>query len=726
VKVLDFGLAKAFEPDGSSSAAAASVNSPTLTLEATRAGMLLGTAAYMSPEQARGKTVDKRTDIWAFGVVLYEMLTGRMMFEGETLSDTLAGVLRAPFDWSALPADTPSTVRHLLERCLERDPKRRLRDIGDAWTEVEAPAIAALPPARRAWLPWTAAAIVAAGGIAWGLLRVPAIPSEPVTRWTYTQSNIFMGLSLTPDGTRLAYYELVNSVPRLMLRNLDQPESKPIPGGESALAPFLSPDGQWVAFVQLANSSLVGLKKFPISGGTPISIADNLERTGVAWLGDDVVFSLGKALVRTSASGAKIETLTNPDISKGERSHGWPSILPGKQALLFSIVTVAGSQIAVFDLKSRQYRILLQDGAVPRYVPTGHLVFYRNGMLLAAPFDVDSLKVTGTEVPVVENVAPYGAGGADYAIANTGLLAYMQGASFGGGTVLKWADRKGAMQSITDIQLWGTGRLSPDGKRIANEIAAGRQGDIWSVELERNTKTRLTFGGVNSYPVWTPDGKWITYDSEVQGKHALSRVAADGSGKPEVLLPLDSFATPHSWSPDGKTLVYSQVGADKVEHLWSVTLQPDHAAPKPVQLHDTPTAELDGQISPDGHWLAYESVETGSSEIYVQAFPGLGAKTRISTQGGSTPRWSRDGAELIYRTPEMVQDVLAVPIQRGDTLRVGTPQSLFRCLCGTTFDIGPDGKRFLTEQNDKALAGSKMVAVVNWFDELRRRVPVKR
>jgi serine/threonine-protein kinase len=731
VKVLDFGLAKALDSEAASGSGSDPVNSPTLTIEATTAGMLLGTAAYMSPEQARGKSVDKRADIWAFGVVLYEMLTGRTMFEGETLSDTLAGVLRAPFDWNALPPGTPPALRRLLERCLERDPRRRLRDIGDAWIEVDAPApetpSSAAPPrpaSRLRWLPWVAAAVIGGAGIAWGLLRKVDTAPTPVVRWSYSQEKPFLGLALSRDGSRMNFTEITDNTPHLALRNMDQQEVKPVSGGEGALGVF-SPDGQWIAYFQGANDPKI--KKMPIGGGTAITLCDSPSPFGIDWIGDDsIVFSGGKGLMRVSASGGTPETLTTLDSKKNEIAHRWPSVLPGGQAVLFSIANGGTPQVAVLDLKSRRYNVLVQDGSSPRYVATGHLVFYRSGTLFTAPFDAKALKLTGSEAPVVENVSNLIEDAADYSISDSGMLVYMEGAGVGGRTILKWVDRKGVAQPIGDAQLWGTGRLSPDGKHIANGIYVGKLEDIWVVELERNTKTRLTFGGINSFPIWAPDGKWITFSFERDGKHGISRVAADGSGKPEVLLETEFASTPHSWSPDGKTLIYSHQGSDKKRHLWSVMAQPGQGAAKPVQLHDMPFFEQDGQISPDSRWLAYESMESGSREVYVQPFPGLGAKVRISTQGGYAPRWSRDGKELFYRTTQAASDLMAVDVKSSTEFRAGIPLALFKSLTGSTWDVSPDGKRFLMEQGEGVQSGRKLVGVVNWFDELRRRVPIKR
>jgi len=734
VKVLDFGLAKAFDPETASGSNPNLTNSPTLTLESTRAGVILGTAAYMSPEQARGKPVDKRADIWAFGVVFFEMLTGRTTFEGETVSDTLAGVLRAEIDWKLLPAATPPAVRRLLERCLERDPRRRLRDIGDAWIEVDAAAAAAPPPAPAAPsttarpVPWIAAGVAALAGlagVAWGLLHKPTPPTLPVVRWSYSQTKPFIALSLSRDGSRLAFMEITGSAYSLSLRMMDQFEAKPIAGTDASFLPTFSPDGQWIAFV--SGLSDFKLKKIPVTGGTAITLCDAPgEPLGIAW-GEDgnIVFSSAKGLMRVSSSGGTPEPLTTLDPKKGEVAHRWPNILPGSQSVVFSIQGAQSSQVAVLDLKKHATRVLVQNGSNPRYVPTGHLIYYRSGTLFATPFSAARLEITGPEAPVVEHVSSITADGADYSISDNGLLVYVAGSSIGGGgkTVLNWADRKGVTQAISDPSEWGTGRLSPDASHVANSIRTGSTEDIWTYDLVRRTPTRLTFEGTNAYPIWSPDGRWIAFSGSLGAKHGIYRVAADASAKPELLLETESNATPSSWSPDSKTLVYSQAGPGKKTHLWSVAIP----AGKPVQLHDSAFTEQNGEVSPDGRWLAYASMDSGAEEVYVQPFPGPGAKTRISTQGGQTPRWSHNGKEIFYWTYGTDRQLMAVEVQPGPAFRAGIPQPLFKLAAGTTWDVAADGKRFLVETPLASTAGGqRMEAVVNWFDELTRRIPAKK
>jgi serine/threonine-protein kinase len=728
VKVLDFGLAKAMDKEASSGAPPA--NSPTLTLESTTAGMIMGTAAYMSPEQARGKPVDKRADIWAFGVVFLEMLTGRSPFEGETVSDTLAGVLRADIDLKTLPANTPPAIRRLIEHCLQKDPKRRLRDIGDAWIEIDSPVdtavpVAAVPPAKTSRMPWIAcgaAVLVAIAAIAWALMHKPAVSPQPVVRWSYAPDRILVGLSLSHDGSRLVYMEVAQT-PTLAMRMMDQLEPKPIPDTFGAF-PTFSPDGQWIAFLTPVRP--YQLKKMPVSGGTAITLCDYPGTgRGIAW-GDDgnIVMDGPKGLMRVSSSGGTPEAITTIDPAKHETAHGWPFVMPGSQAILFTISRGSSSDAAAVDLRTHAIHVLAKSASVPHYAASGHLIYRRTETLFAAPFNASRLEVTGPEAPVVEHVAGINTDGGDYTISDGGLLVYMSGggAGEGGPTVLNWADRKGALEPVSEPKQWGTGRLSPDMSHVANGILAGDNEDIWTYDLVRRTPLRLTFEGKNSNPIWSPDGRWITFAGVRKGKTALYRVAADASGKPELLLETEANAVPNSWSPDGKTLVFTQPGPDNLTHLWSVTVP----GGKSARLHESDAAELNGEVSPDGHWLAYESSESGNNEIYLQPFPGSGAKARISTHGGSVPRWSHNGKEIFFWNYNNDRQLFVVDLQPGTVFRAGLPQALFKARAGTTWDVAADGKRFLVETPASAGNGRRMEVVVNWFDELNRRVPVKK
>jgi serine/threonine-protein kinase len=509
--------------------------------------------------------------------------------------------------------------------------------------------------------------------------------------------------------------------------------------------PALSPDGQWVAAFAGSgpgHSNDLKLKKIPVSGGTAITLADATGSFGVSWGDDDtLVYSSGKGLMRVSGSGGTPQTLTTPDDKKGEGMHRTPHFLPGARAVVFTIAagvrrdgggTANSSQIAVLDLKKPPYKVVVTNGSDARYVPTGHLVYLRGGTLFATPFDAGSLTVTGAEAPVVESVSTNGPNLAiaEYAFSDTGLLVYMHGSGQGGKTVMGWVDRQGKVEPLSEGELWGTGRLSPDGGRVANQIQTlngkANAGDIWTWEVERRTRTRLTFEGDNANPTWTPDGKRIAFGAEVGGKVGLYWVAADGSARPELLLATPAFPVPSSWSPDGKSLLYSYGGGGKPERIWVLPVS-GGVAGKPEPLHDAASFERGGQVSPDGRWVAYVSGESGQPEVYVHPFPGPGGKMRVSTQGGSSVRWSRSGRELFYMANRPEAYLMAVTVQPGAELHLGLPQMLVRMSFGTTWDPAPDGKRFLIELTPAAeQAGQRMQGVSDWFEELRRRVPVKK
>jgi serine/threonine-protein kinase len=737
VKVLDFGLAKALDPTTASGADA--TNSPTLTARATQLGMILGTAAYMAPEQAKGRSVDKRADIWAFGVVLFEMLSGQRAFKGDDISDVLAAVLRQEIDWSALPKGTPPKVRRLLQRCLERDPKRRLRDMGDAFLEVDtpdepapvAPAAPAAAPRQSAigrWLPWAAAAIVAAGSVTWALLRTTPSPPRVVTRARVTSKEFSGFVNISGDGTRLVYNVVggANSA-YLALRSMDQFDGKPIPGGDGGAFPVFSPDGQWLAYSTLDTPRKI--RKISVTGGTSIPLCDGDFFAGGAWSDDDtVVFSGARGLMRVPAGGGVPEALTTIDATRGETAHVHPQFLPGGRQLLFTVNSAKGAEFAVLDLKKGGFHTVAKGGANGRYVASGHLTYVRGATLFALPFDLPRLAVIGAEVPVVEGVSTQGPEGVgDYTVSDAGLLVYVAADSTDQGTTLAWVNRKGVTEILPgqSRKAWGTGRVSPDGHRVANGIHNDKGTDVWILDVDRGTPTRLTFDGGSDNPIWTTDGRRVVYSSTLEGKSGLYSVVADGSGKPERLLETSSPAVPSSFTPDGKTLLYDQLGPDKRREIFVLALPTGGAAGTPHALHEASAAEINAQVSPDGRWVAYESAESGTREVYVQPFPGAGAKVRISTQGGWTTRWSRDGRELYYWGNQPTSRFMAVAIPPDATLRPGTPQELFQVLSGTTWDVTPNRDRFLIELTAGG-GGSTIATVTDWFEELRRRAPAKK
>jgi serine/threonine-protein kinase len=646
VKILDFGLAKPLEEPIRSTSDLA-----TLRVSATDQGVILGTAAYMSPEQARGEKVDKRTDMWAFGCVLYQLLTGKQAFDGVTVTDTLAAVLNAEPDWNRLPAATPTGIRALLRRCLQKDVTRRLRDVSDAQIEIQDAII--LPAAanesrhrnRGGWFAAAAGLLLTIIGAAmWGWVHTRPAELQPVTRWTITLpgSDLSSGLSLSRDGTRLAYNG--GNSGRIWLRVLDQPEGKPIPGTEGGLRPFFSPDGQWLVYFTGRGA----LRKVPVTGGTPITLCEEAAFAGGGWWGDDdrIIFQgRTNGLARVSASGGSCENLTTAEQQKGEMRHRWPQLLPGGQAILFTIVELGVStapEIAILDLKTGRYRVVGVNGMVARYVPSGHLVYVRGGAIFAVPFDVKRLAVTGSEAPVIEGI--YNTSGfADYAFSDSGLLVYMRPAD---PKSLEWLDRSGTSQaSPAPRQDYESVRLSPDGQRAAVVLGPNGGADIWILDLARGALTRLTDERNWGNPVWTPDSRRVVFGWGRFGNRPLRWAPADGSSKPEPLSGTQE-GLPNSWTPDGTTLLYQSERSPV--HIWA--LRPDESGGdgKPRLLFQaTSFDDTDAQVSPDGRSVAYTSNDSGKNRVYYAA------ASRPRRQGTSLHR-RRTGASLVPRRARAV------------------------------------------------------------------------
>jgi serine/threonine-protein kinase len=749
VKLLDFGLAKAAE---AAAVAGDPSDSPTQTISATRAGVILGTAAYMSPEQARGIAADKRADIWSFGVVLYEVLTGRHLFVGDTVSDTLAGVLKTDPDWSALPPETPGSIRRLLRRCLQRDRKKRLPDIGvalmeidEAQAEPQAPAVTAAP--RRSPLLWVVATLLAGTLIAvsWSRLQpVPAQLARPVSRWTATLPGPAVSdLALSRDGTHLVYAGATAGADSLILRALDRQDAKPLAGTAAAVGPVFSPDGQWIVFFEGEK-----LEKVAVTGGPPITVSKAPDQRGRTWGDDDTIVygTLDGGLMRVPAAGGVPQPLTTPDRGKGEVAHQWPSFLPGAQAIIFTIITGGSpdaSQIAVLDLKHGSYRTVVNGGSNARYAPSGHLIFGRSGRLFAAPFDARRLVVTGLEVPVIQDLSTSLIGPARFAFSDSGLLVYLGGGQKIPGRTVEWADRLGSRQASTlPPRLYSDISLSPGGRWVAASIAASDTGfvpggaDIFIGDLERGTLTRLTSEGLNFSPIWAPDGRRVTFSSRWGGRQFLKQAAADGSGRPEVLLEGSTQLIPLSWTPNADLLLFLTRDSGLMQILLlPATTNPVHSKPRRLLEAGLGEGHRDAQVSPNGRWIAYASNESGRFEIYARPFPGLGAKWPISTEGGESPRWSGSGRELFYRDPVKSQ-LMAVEVQTAPEFRAGHPRPLFT-LHSTgpstqsglykDWDVARDGKRFLViNAPEGSETGVRLQAVVNWFEELRRMAPPQR
>jgi Tol biopolymer transport system component len=743
VKVLDFGLAKAYAGDSGTYDPA---NSPTLSAAATMLGGILGTAAYMSPEQARGKSVDKRTDIWAFGCVLYELLTGKQAFHGESTTEILASVLREEPDWRALPAPTPVKIRELLKRCLQKDLRQRLHDAADARIEVEealtAPAMEEPAPAakgvralgRRALLLSLCTLLLGAavtGFAVWNLKPSPAFPPQSITRTVITlpPGRVLAGfengpvVAISPDGTHLVYVAAQGGIQRLYLRAMDSLlEAQPIPDTEAAASPFFSPDSQWLGF--LAGGAL---KKISVGGGAAVTIYNATVPVGASWGSHGMIAiapTTASALQEVSDAGGAPHPLTR--LGNEGASHRWPEFLPGAKSVLFSAGVNAAnwvnSQVALQNVGTGERRNLIQGGTQPRYAPSGHLVYAQGGSLMAAPFDPQRLQVTGASVPVVEGVMEsISTGAAQYSTSNTGTLVYVAGGVQGAEHKLVWVDRNGAEQpSAAPVHPYESPRISPDGQRIA----VATDGQIWLYDLSRETLTRLTFAGnVNTRPVWTPDGKRIAFFSSKDGPLNLFWQLADGSGGLEKLATSDFINVPLSFSPDGQLLAFHEVNPTTGNDIMVLRLSDRKVQP----FLRTPFNESDPRFSPDGRSIAYVSDESGRSEIYVQPYPGPGGKSQVSRDGGTEPVWNRNGRELFYRSGNKM---MAVDITTQPNSALGNPRVLFErqyvlaTVPISNYDVSPDGRRFLMVKGDEqSTTATQINIVLNWFEELKRRVP---
>jgi serine/threonine-protein kinase len=746
VKILDFGLAKAVQGEASESDMA---NSPTLSHMATQTGVLLGTAAYMSPEQAKGKPVDRRADIWAFGCVLYEMLTGKKTFGGDAVAETLASVLKNEPDWSLLPAATPMRVRVLLQRCLQKDAKQRLRDIGDARISLDealsgAPE-AAMPhavakPVWRRHLASAVACIAAAavGAIAIWIWKPSSAPStKPVTRFTITippdQQLAELpqpSLALSADGTHLAYVATHSAVRQIYIRAMDSTESKPVSGTEGATNPFFSPDGQWLGFFADGR-----LKKVSVTGGVGQTLADAVNPRGASWGKQGIIIfnNLGSGLLRVSDAGGTAESVDFPGTPKipGEISTLWPEFLPDSKAVLFSSYTQPqGIVLQRIGTVGRQILIQGQPATMPRYLPSGHLVYVLAGSLMAAPFDLKRQQVVGAAVPVVQGVLESSIPPApEYSVSDTGSLVYVSGNSAATYSRLVWVTRNGVEQPLAaPLREYDQPRLSPDGRRIAVNILESGNNQVWLYNLDRGTLERFTFeGSSNQWPVWTADGKRIIFQSAGNIFWQL----ADGSGGLERLTGPSGFAVPVSSAADGQLLAYIELngGSATGNAVWVMRLS-DHKRERFTSSQIFTDAP---QFSPDGHWICYASEESGRREIYVQPYPGPGGKWQISTEGGTEPQWNRNGRELFYRDGDKM---MAVDINTQGGFAAGNPRQLFegRYLKNSStyarpnYDVSLDGQRFLMLKpvEQEQTAPTQINVVLNWTEELKRLVPATR
>ena len=768
VKVLDFGLAKALEPvsaGGTDATASPTITSPAMM---TGVGVILGTAAYMSPEQAKGRAADKRSDVWAFGCVLFEMVTGRRAFEGEDIPETLAAVLRGEPDWTAVPANVSPALVALLRGCLDKDRRRRIADLSTArfiidreGGAVTAVAVAPASTSRRAASILVAVTAAAAGIAAYAtfsLTRVSA-PSLSVGRFPIAlpmgdrfSFTAWPVVALSADGTRLVY----TANQRLYLRPMDQLEPTPIRGtevaagpGRAARSPFFSPDGRWIGFWEDGQ-----LKKVSITGGAPIELCAAENPWGVSWTSDNTILygqseqtGTGAAGIwRVSSEGGKSEHVVKVEAGQIAQS---PQLLPGGRAILFTLARLGEwdtAQIVVESLDSGRRDVVVERGAAARYVPTGHLVYALDGTLRAVPFDVTSLALLGDAVLLVEDVAQVLLT-AHFAISDQGALVYVPRDAIGGFSQLQrtlvWVDRQGREDPIKGVhpRPFFNPRLSPDGTRVLLEVR-DQTSDIWIWYLARATLERVTFEPTfEESGVWAHDGKTLIYASSRLGApnapRSVFRRPSDGTGTFEQLIQGTVAQFPSTVTPDGTALIFraetpaSKVGSRPGYDLFLLSLEGEHRS-RPLLA--TPFDELNAAVSPNGQWLAYESNESGRNEIHVRPFPNVDAdKQQVSTNGGTHPLWARNGQELFY---ESLGTLMRVPVKTGATFERGTPEKVFdltyfvpqiRGPSGRMYDVSADGQRFLMIKEisvaDERPPSPRIILVQNWFEELKRHVP---
>jgi eukaryotic-like serine/threonine-protein kinase len=713
IKVLDFGLAKAFAPSGIDADLS---QLPTVTSAGTREGLVIGTTAYMSPEQARAQPIDKRTDIWAFGCALYEMLTGRRAFAGGTMSDTIAAILQAEPDWSALPASLPPDIARLLRRCLEKDLRGRLRDIGNTRIDLDdsvaaesrpapAPTGRGRTPAWMVWLPTAAAAILAILLIAQRFgMSDSAAPSPPpaVSRFVETVTGGLQlapapSLTLTQDGRRLGYVVVQDGVRALYVRDLGDVTARPIAGTQDADQPFFSPDGRWIAF--FAENRL---KKVAVAGGAPITIASVANPRGGTWLPDNTIIfapSAASVLMRVSAEGGKAEPASKLDRQLNEASHRWPHALPGGDAIVYAAgPTVSAREwmeahVVAQSLSGDRHRVVAPYGTFPHFVSSGYLLYAQSGLMYGQAFDPQTFQTSGDAFPVLERITAGGGvngGSLNLAISPAGTIAYVPG--FDRQVDIVILDRTGKERVVMPAGSYYGPRLSPDGRMIVLTVVSGTDSDVWIHDIDREATTKLTSGGRNLWPMWSPDGSRVAYASSREGSTNVYWRRVDGSDAEEQLTSSAQTVIPQSWSHDGRHLVVTNVQPDKPNY---VAVMPAEA-PRTIQRFPTGDAPSTmGTLSADGRWMAYVTAESGRLEVYVRPYPGPGPALQISTSGGDEPCWVGNGLELLFRRGETLFSVNLT--SSGGHLTAGAATQVFtgRIAAGgvrTGYDLSADGR----------------------------------
>jgi serine/threonine protein kinase len=736
IKLLDFGLAKLQGPPLKESDA-------TLTKALTVEGQIAGTLQYMSPEQLQGKPVDARSDLFSFGCVLYEMLTGKRAFAGQNAASVIAAILeREP-----APLEVARPLDRVVRRSLAKDPDQRFqtaRDLKAAlnWSlDQPPPMVTSQPRSRLLAGPATVLAVIAVVSL-WAWWRASRPAEQPLHRLerleVYLGRDAMLGsppvtnVIISPDGERLVYV----SQGRLFSLRLDQSQSAELAGTEGALAPFFSPDGQWVAFFTSSK-----LKKISLDGGAVIDLCDSSDGAGGSWGVDGTIianFHRFSSLSRVSSSGGKPSAVM--ELTQGEPNHYWPQILPDGTAVLFtsrrSTVDWGAANIEVFSFRDHRRKTLVHGGTYGRYLAgtdgAGYLLYINRGTLFAVPFDKNLLKLRGSPVPVLQDVAYSTAyGSAQYAFSRNGKLVYRSGGS--DLVTLQWLDSSGKMQPLLmKPAAYRRPKLSPDGQRVAFGFSEGPRMNIWISDAQRDTMKPLTFGGgMDWQPVWTPDGRYILF-GETGG---ISWTRADGAGQAQSLIRSENLPSPGSFAPDGKTLAFFEDSPKTSGDVWVVPVEENAGglkAGKPEVLIQTPFDERHPSFSPDGRWLVYDSNESGRFEVYVRAFPDQGGKWLISNNGGVYAEWSRKAHELFYRTEDNRIMVASYTVQGEsfvpDKPRLWSDKRLANIGMVRNYDLAPDGKRVLAmmpaEGADAQVSQSHVIFLMNFADELRRRVPV--
>jgi serine/threonine-protein kinase len=750
VKVLDFGLAKSV----TQAQASLSSDATLLTEKSTEDISLAGTPAYMSPEQASGKKLDSRTDIWSFGCILYEMLAGQRAFSGTSITEILAAVLEREPDWTVLPVTVAVSLRNLIKRCLRKDPNSRLRDIGDARIELEdvlsAPAHDEVTRSKTVMTRRTAIGVIsgavagAAGAGVYAVSRNRSASPRSLTRFSIAvpegntvNASFASRLAIAPDGGRIGISAPVAGSSRFYVRSLSDLDSKFIKDVNTAYS-FFSPDGRWVGYFTPTPPSM---RKIALAGGAPVTIFPRTAATGnseATWADDDTiyfVFEIPGGIMSVPAAGGEPKEILPIDTAKGERTLKYPHALPGGRAVLYTVAVSESesfddAHIAVFSPRTGQKKVLVEGGTHPRYSASGHLVYARNGNLLAVGFDPDRLEVRGQPVVVLEGVLmSRNTGAANFDISPSGDLAYAPGICEGGARTLHWVDRSGHAEKLPlPARSYLHPRISPDASKLAIEIE-GANHDCYIYDLASGVLSNITTDGISHWPLWSADGQTIGYRSGTMGRFQLWQVPADRSRPPAQVIATGYSQNAESYSPDGRAIVYTATDPGSPSKVIILPLQ--GGAPQP--LDNSKYAQGSPKFSPDGRWLAYCSVESGKPQVYVQAFPGPGAKTQVSNEGGTDPVWKRDGSELFFRNGD---SMMAVPISKGAGFSAGRPHELWKgrfshgmsSSCGpagvssSNYDVTADGQRFLMikDEDQDTATSNQIVVVLGWADELRR------